>query len=69
MLDMEEDVAEEIPTPDHQGNLGTCVRFATAKAVINGHETKRFYPDEAIDFKQKEVVQVLLNEHKVSTTF
>ena len=59
-----DDVAEEIPVADHQGNLGTCVRFATAKAVMNGHETRKFY-DEAIDFKQDVVTQVLINEHKV----
>ena len=57
-------VAEEVAVPDDQGNLGTCVRFATAKAVVNGHETRKYFT-ESIDFKQKEVSQVLLNEYKV----
>ena len=59
------DVAEEAPVADHQGNLGTCVCFAATKAVMNGHETKKFYKDEAIDFNQGEIKTALINEFKV----
>ena len=46
------DVAELAPSVDQQGILATCVCFASTKAVMNGHETKKFFKDEAIDFKQ-----------------
>ena len=58
------DKAYAAPFVDHQGILGTCVCNATAKVVMNGHETKKFF-GEALDFKQGEVTTALINEFKV----
>lgn len=56
------------PAVDNQRNLGLNVPFATAKAVINGHKTKKFF-EESIDFDEGMVTQVLLNEFKVGHTY
>ena len=56
--------ASQAPTVNHQGILGTCVQSATAKAVMNGHETKKFY-GEALDFNQDAITTTLINEYKV----
>ena len=61
-----DDLAEEAPVADHQGILGTCVCFASTKAVMNGHETKKFYKEEAIDFNQEAIKTAFVNEFKVS---
>ena len=64
MMSDYDDLAEEAPIADHQGNLGTCVCFASTKAVMNGYETRKFY-HEAIDFNQEAIKTTLVNEFKV----
>ena len=55
--------------PDDQGNLGVCTRTASAKAIGNGFIEKDFLQGEELDFDQNAITQVLVNEHKVRTSF
>lgn len=52
------------PTPDDQGNLDVCTRFAICKAIIFGFMMKIFVPGKEIDIDQACMTLVLLNEHK-----
>ena len=52
------------PEPDNQGKLELCVRFALAKAIIDGFMRKIFVPGVVIDLDQGEVRSALINEHK-----
>ena len=52
------------PKPDNQGQLELCVRFALAKAIIDGFMRKIFVPGVVIDLDQGEVRSALINEHK-----
>ena len=52
------------PIPDNQGQLELCVRFALAKAIIDGFMRKKFVPGVEIDLHQVAVRCALNNEHK-----
>ena len=56
---------EGFAIPDNQGNLGVCTRFAVAKALANGFRDKEYFPKRDLDFSQREIALVLVNEHKV----
>ena len=58
-----EKIPEGIAIPDDQGNLGVCTRTALSKAIGNGFIDKDFFHKE-LDFDQKAITQVLVNEHK-----
>ena len=53
-----------LPVPDDQGQLELCVRFALAKAIIDGFMRKKFVPGVVIDLHQVAVRCALNNEHK-----
>ena len=56
---------EGLAAPDHQGNFGFCTRFAVAKAVANGFETKAFGNVDKMDFDQDIISTCLVNQHEV----
>ena len=60
------DVPQARAAPDDQGNLGLCTRFAVAKAVANGFETKAFGNIDTMDFDQDIISTCLVNQHEVS---
>ena len=53
-----------LPVPDDQGQLELCVRFALAKAIIDGFIRKKFVPGVVIDLHKVAVRCILSNEHK-----
>ena len=59
------DVPQALAAPDHQGDHGTCTRFAVAKGVANGFMTKAFGNDTKLDFDQGKISALLMNEHEV----
>ena len=56
---------EGLAAPDHQGDLGFCTRFAISKAVANGFMTKAFGNVNKMDFDQKSISMLLVNQHEV----
>ena len=52
------------PTPDNQGNLEVCTRYAIAKAIIDGFMRRIFVRGKEVDLDQKTVTTGLLNVHK-----
>ena len=52
-------------TPDDQGNLGLCTRFALAKAIANGCMEKYFPEGQELDFDQGRIAEHLVNLHQV----
>ena len=59
------DIPQALAAPDHQGDQGTCTRFAVAKGVANGFMTKAFGNVNELDFDQDNISILLVNEHKV----
>ena len=51
--------------PDDQGKLGFCTRYALGKGIANGFMDKDFVLDREIDFDQKAVTFILVNEERV----
>ena len=56
---------EGYATPDDQGTLALCTRYALAKAVANGFIDKNFVKDLELDFDQNALSLILVNEFQV----
>ena len=60
----------ELATPDDQGNLGFCSRYALGKAAANGFMKGKFAttttpPHQQLDFVQGEIVTAIVNSDDV----
>ena len=50
-----------LATPDDQGNLGFCSRFALGKAIGNGFMVRKFDPYQQLDFVQRDIATAIVN--------
>ena len=57
---------EAYASPDDQGNLGFCSRFALAKTISNGFMDKKFDPYQRLDFVQRDISSILVNLDQVN---
>ena len=54
-----------LATPDDQGNLGLCSRFALGKAIGNGFMVKKFNSRQQLDFDQIHISNAIVNTDEV----
>ena len=64
---MSRELPGEFASPDDQGNLGFCSRYALAKATANGFMEGKFDPHQQLDFVQGKIVTAIVNSDEVES--